>query len=215
MIKDRGIIILGAGGHGKSIVSVAMNSSITVSGIFDDDPEWQGKTILGIPVYGPVSESRRFPDAPAVIGIGANDLRRQLAETMETARFSQLICKTAYIAKSAVIRSGTVIFPLAVIGAEVEIGKHAIISAHVTIGHDSIVEDYVHIAPGSQIAGNVQIGQGAMIGIGATVCPGIRIGENAVVAAGAVVVRDVAPGSLVSGVPAKARPRNCNASLSE
>jgi|GEM_PF-6970276 acetyltransferase-like isoleucine patch superfamily enzyme len=43
----------------------------------------------------------------------------------------------------------------------------------------------------------------------------IKDHEIIVLEAGAVVVRDVAPGSLVSGVPAKARPRNCNASLSE
>jgi maltose O-acetyltransferase len=41
------------------------------------------------------------------------------------------------------------------------------------------------------------------IGAGAIVQPGVRIGRGAVVAAGAVVVRDVAPDTVVGGVPAR------------
>ena len=41
------------------------------------------------------------------------------------------------------------------------------------------------------------------IGAGATVLPGVTIGENAVVAASAVVTKDVAPNTIVAGVPAK------------
>ena len=37
----------------------------------------------------------------------------------------------------------------------------------------------------------------------ATVLPGVTIGDNAVVAAGAVVNKDVPPGAVVGGVPAK------------
>lgn len=41
------------------------------------------------------------------------------------------------------------------------------------------------------------------IGAGAVVTDGVRIGKGSVVAAGAVVTRDVAPGTVVAGVPAK------------
>ncbi|TCD08464.1 sugar O-acetyltransferase [Pedobacter frigidisoli] len=47
------------------------------------------------------------------------------------------------------------------------------------------------------------IKRNAWIGAGATILPGVTIGENAVVAAGAVVSRDVAPDTIVGGVPAK------------
>ncbi len=37
----------------------------------------------------------------------------------------------------------------------------------------------------------------------ATILPGVTVGENAVVAAGSVVTKDVAPGTIVGGNPAK------------
>ena len=49
----------------------------------------------------------------------------------------------------------------------------------------------------------VTINDGAWICIGATILPGVTIGENAVVAAGAVVTKDVAPDTVVAGVPAR------------
>ncbi|HEU67991.1 MAG TPA: sugar acetyltransferase, partial [Candidatus Acetothermia bacterium] len=41
------------------------------------------------------------------------------------------------------------------------------------------------------------------VGVGASVIPGVRIGAWSVVGAGAAVIRDVAPGSTVAGVPAR------------
>lgn len=49
----------------------------------------------------------------------------------------------------------------------------------------------------------VAIGHDAWIGHGATVLPGVRIGNGAVIGAGAVVSRDVAPYTIVGGVPAR------------
>lgn len=49
----------------------------------------------------------------------------------------------------------------------------------------------------------VVIEKNAWIGAGATILPGVRVGKNAVVAAGAVVTKNVAPNSIVAGVPAK------------
>ena len=49
----------------------------------------------------------------------------------------------------------------------------------------------------------IKIGDGCWIGAGAILTAGVTIGEGAVVAAGAVVTKDVAPRTVVGGVPAK------------
>ncbi len=49
----------------------------------------------------------------------------------------------------------------------------------------------------------VTIGHDVWIGHGVTVTAGVRIGDGAVVGAGAVVTRDVAPYTVVGGVPAR------------
>jgi acetyltransferase-like isoleucine patch superfamily enzyme len=49
----------------------------------------------------------------------------------------------------------------------------------------------------------IRIGRGVWIGAGAMVLQGVTVGDDAVVGAGAVVTRDVAPRTLVAGVPAR------------
>lgn len=49
----------------------------------------------------------------------------------------------------------------------------------------------------------IVIGENVWIGSNATILPGVGIGDNAIVAAGAVVTKDVAPDTIVGGVPAK------------
>lgn len=64
----------------------------------------------------------------------------------------------------------------------------------------------------------VQIGDYAWISRRAVILPGVTIGEGAVVAAGAVVTKNVAPYTVVGGVPAKfvaERPRGLTYTLGE
>jgi maltose O-acetyltransferase len=56
---------------------------------------------------------------------------------------------------------------------------------------------------GWESAAPVSIGDGAWLGAGVIVCPGVTIGENTVVGAGGVVVRDLPPGVLAVGNPAR------------
>ncbi len=51
--------------------------------------------------------------------------------------------------------------------------------------------------------GKIEVDKGAIIGAFSLIMPGIKIGRNSVVAAGSVVVKDVAPYTVVGGNPAK------------
>jgi acetyltransferase-like isoleucine patch superfamily enzyme len=54
--------------------------------------------------------------------------------------------------------------------------------------------------------GSILVRRGAWVGANATILPGVEIGANAVVGAGAIITSNVAPGTVVGGVPARSRP---------
>lgn len=121
------------------------------------------------------------------------------------------------------IDESTVVFP----PFHTNFGRHISLGKNVFINHACsfldlgciTIEDGVMIGPRVNISsenhpvevagrktlvpGAVLIRQNAWIGAGATILPGVTIGENSVVAAGAVVNTDVAPNTVVGGVPAK------------
>ena len=83
----------------------------------------------------------------------------------------------------------------------------------ITIGDDVLIGQNVVIATlnhamdpdsrGDMDPKPVHIGNKVWIGANATILPGVSIGEGAIVAAGAVVTKDVAPLTVVAGIPAK------------
>lgn len=100
------------------------------------------------------------------------------------------------------------------IGEDTIIGDHAfldgraqlIIGDHVDIGSSVLVynsEHNIHSERFDAIEEPVKIQDYVYIGARVTILPGVTIGKGAVVASGAVVTKDVAPLTVVGGVPAK------------
>lgn len=82
-------------------------------------------------------------------------------------------------------------------------GLGVVINAAAVIGPNVMIGTHVVLGGKAPIKGAPIIHQGAIIHAGAKIIGPITVGEGAVVAANAVVVRDVAPRTLVGGVPAK------------
>jgi maltose O-acetyltransferase len=91
----------------------------------------------------------------------------------------------------------------------IDIGGTVQIGWCVRIGHDVSLLTVNHeigdevLRSGARMSAPIVIGNGVWLASRTTVLPGVTIGRGAVVAAGAVVTRDVAPNTLVAGVPAR------------
>lgn len=89
--------------------------------------------------------------------------------------------------------------------AYVRIGNNCSLSACTLLGHDGVVR-ILNNAYGKKLdsVGKIDIKDNSFIGHGAIVMPGVTIGPNSIVAAGALITKDVPPGTVVGGVPGKA-----------
>jgi len=89
--------------------------------------------------------------------------------------------------------------------AYVRLGNNVHFSNSAIIGHDGSVA-MLNSAYGVKLeaVGKIDIRDNVFIGYQAVILPGVTIGPDAIVAAGSVVTKDVAPGDIVAGVPARA-----------
>jgi len=197
------VVVFGAGGHAKVVISTILEAGHSVVGLYDDDTAKHGCKVLGVEVSGTIAEAHPLPDVSSILAIGDNRLRHELAQKLSGWLWATILHPRAYVHTTAKIGVGTVIFAGAIVQPDVEIGDHVIVNTGASVDHDCRIGDFVHLAPGVRLAGEVTVGEGALIGIGTSVLPGVRIGAWAVVGAGAVVTEDVAPGVTVVGVPAR------------
>ncbi len=128
------------------------------------------------------------------------------------------------IADLATVREKVTVGDFTIIGRGVAIenvctiGRYVKLETNVYITAYSVLEDRVFVAPGVVTSNDNYVGRteerfkhfkgvtvrrGGRIGVNATILPGVELGADCLVAAGALVTRDVPPGVIVAGVPAK------------
>jgi len=107
-----------------------------------------------------------------------------------------------YETKNIIIGEDTIIGEHTVLDgrAKLKIGNHVDIASQVMIYNS---EHDINDPEFKAIEEPVEIDDYVFIGPRAIIQPGIKIGKGAIIAAGAVVTKDVLPGKVVGGVPAK------------
>lgn len=83
------------------------------------------------------------------------------------------------------------------------IRRGAKIDHYCHIGHNTSVGEDALVTAGVVLCGSSRVGARTWIGVGSIVKQGVTVGDGATTGLGAVVLRDVEPGAIVAGVPAK------------
>jgi sugar O-acyltransferase (sialic acid O-acetyltransferase NeuD family) len=201
-----GVIIIGAGGHGKVVADILQLQNVPIKGFLDDEPTTWNTMVLGLPVLGPIDQYREFAPDGLIMGIGSNSLREQIVELLEPGAINlwmNAIHPTATVARSVELGCGVVMAAHTVVNPDAKIGNHVVVNTGATVDHDCIIGDYSHIAPGVHLAGNTRIGTGVLLGIGSQTIPNCCIADYAIIGAGATVVDNVPANVIAIGTPAR------------
>lgn len=191
-MNGKNLILLGGGGHCKSVIDVAESAGYTILGILDK-PEEVGKKVLSYQVIGTDDDIDKYVDkAEFVITVGqikSSTVRRQIAERVEKAggRFATIIAPDAVVSKYATIGQGTVILHHCVVNADARIGSNCIINTMVNIEHDVEIGDFCHISTGTMVNGTVKIGSDTFVGSGSIIYNNIEIPGCSIIPAGTTV----------------------------
>ena len=113
----------------------------------------------------------------------------------------RLIHPTAWVAPSAQVGAGAIVYPQCGLDEGVDVGRGAVLHNRVTLSHDTQVGACAYLSPGVTTSGRVTIGARAFLGAGVVVADGVTIGDDAVVGVGTVVTADVPPGRSAIGNP--------------
>ena len=189
-MKD--ILLVGGGGHCKSVIDVIeLENKFTIVGIIDKK-ELIGSKVFDYEVIACDDDleelHKTYKYAIVTLGqIKSNNLRVKLFNTLKKIGYTLpiIISPHAYVSKYASIKYGTIIMHQALVNANAKIGKNCIINTKALIEHDVIIEDNCHISTGAIINGGVIVKENTFIGSNATSKEYIEI--NSFVKAGSLV----------------------------
>ena len=206
-MDNKHLILVGGGGHCKSVIEIAEKVGYTILGILDL-PNNLGEKILGHEIIGIDDEMVDFvARAKFLVTVGHMknaSLRISLHEkiTAVEGKLATIVAHTSQVSRYAQIGDGSVIMHCAIVNAGASIGRGCIINTLANIEHDVIIGDYCHVSTGAMINGDCSIGRDTFIGSQAVLVNGIHICEGAVVAAGAVVKNSIFHRGIYAGNPA-------------
>lgn len=204
---NKPIILVGGGGHCKSVIDVAENVGYTILGILDR-PEEMGKKVLDYEVVGTDNDMAKYVDkAEFIVTVGqikSPDLRIKLHKMIEQVggKLATIVAPTAHVSKYAQLEAGTVVMHQAVVNADAKIGKGCIVNTFASIEHDVIIGDYCHISTGTIVNGECKVGKRCFIGSQSVLSNCITIGDDVIVGAGSFVRKSIFEKGVYSGNPA-------------
>lgn len=209
------LILLGGGGHCKSVIDVAESAGFNILGVLDM-PEEVGKQVLDYKVIGTDDDIPQYVDkAEFIITVGFiknPTIRLKLYNKVKEAggKLATVIASTAHVSKYATIGEGTVIMHQAVVNAGAKIGVNCIINTFANIEHDAQIGDQCHISTGAMVNGDCKVGDRCFIGSQSVLANGITVGDDIIIGSGSLVCKTIASKGIYFGTPCHLKKNKSN-----
>lgn len=205
------LILIGGGGHCKSVIDVLETiPGYQIKGILDIS-EKIGESVLD---YKIIDEDRNINQyiqegCQFIVTVGqikSPEIRINIFNAIkkEGGKLPVIISSFARVSDKAYLGEGTVVHHHAVINADVKIGENCIINTGAIVEHDCQVGNHCHISTNSTVNGHVIIDDEVFVGSGSTIIQELHIGKNSIIGAGATVFKTVGANTVIIGNPGRA-----------
>lgn len=203
----KSLVLVGGGGHCKSVIDAALSAGFTIKGILDL-PQNVGQRILDYEVMGSDDDIPLYvEECDFIVTLGFikdPTLRIRLHHKIETAggHFATIIASTAHVSRFAEIGEGTVVLHQACVNAGAKVGKGCIINTMANIEHDANIGDYCHISTGAMVNGQCNVGENTFLGSQSVMVNGTSVPNGCVFAAATMIRKTLMHKGIYAGNPA-------------
>lgn len=199
----RDLFILGTDVHAEEMAEIVervnrAKPTWNLRGYIAPDPQRVGEMRNGYPIRGTPEILADFPEADLVLAYGW-----PVSQPIPREQLVSLIDPSVFVSRTAQIGVGCVLFPHSFVGRNARLGDNVFCLSGCVLNHDDVLEDRVTLASGVTLAGGVHVEADCYLGQSCTVRQEVRIGRGSLIGMGAVVVKDVAPNSVIVGNPGR------------
>lgn len=185
------LLIVGAGGHGRSVAEIVAVSDAWRFVGFVDDTVPRSAPGSAWPVIGATGElaACRSVAEFAIVAIGNNAVRERLQHQLIDLGFTiaSAIHRSAIVAPSARVGIGCAVMAGTVIGTEATLGDGVIVNSGAVVDHHCNVQDYAHLGTNACMAGGSVLGRGAWMQAGSALGYGVQVPAGTVLNVGQTV----------------------------
>lgn len=183
------LLIVGAGGHGRSVAeAVLMAGQFNLVGFLDDGAFARCEAVWDLPVLGPATAFENYSShaTHAVVAIGNNVLRQKLFAQLKAAGFAlaSVIHPKAMVSPRALLGSGVAVMAGAIVGTEATLGQGAIVNCGAVVDHHAQVQEFGHLGVNACMAGGSVLGALAWMQAGSAIGYGVHIAAGTVLKPG-------------------------------
>lgn len=210
-LTEKPVILIGGGGHARSLMALAHDTGDHIAGIVSISPpencmtDYYGDDSCFLQSHDPDSVCIHI----AMVASHSGDMthRRKLITQYAAYTHKSFIAPSAIITDGSEIGAGCAVMHGVIVNAAT-IGADTVLNTGAIIEHNCVIGSNVFIGPGAVLCGNVSVGDDVFIGAGVTVAPGICIASGTIIGMGATVINNISDSGTYVGSPAHLLPRN-------